>query len=114
MTLDQLAALLDQLNRPIEEAPRDEWILVVPANGEHLPVFAWWKDEVNGWSVHPGLVIDPTHFLPLPKPGPVEFEVVPVGASHATIEHLREAAEHSYLRGIETGAEVQRLEDEGE
>lgn len=85
MTLDQLAALLDQLKRPIEEAPKgpnkpaiwacrenDQWMVVFEV--EHSEVYGW-----CGYNNTNYFVTGLTHFLPLPKPGPVEFEVVPKG-----------------------------------
>jgi hypothetical protein len=83
VTLDQLAALLDQLKRPIEEAPKgpnkpaiwacrenDQWMVVFEV--EHSEVYGW-----CGYNNTNYFVTGLTHFLPLPKPGPVEFEIVP-------------------------------------
>lgn len=118
MTLPQLAALLDQLKRPIEEAPRENpsktesFVLGLFDNGI-FPRVVVWAGNALGWMDEYSTPVHPTHFLPLPTPGPVEFEVVPVGASEATIDYLlREQAERAYLSGLETGAEVARLEEE--
>ena len=103
MTLDQLAALLDQLKRPIEEAPRDG-TPILGMSATNVTFKIWWSDTWQDWMFEQVRVgFTPTHFLPIPKPGHVEFEVVPKGN-----------AERSYLRGLETGAEVQRLEGEAE
>lgn len=102
MTLPQLATLLDSLKRPIEEAPRDQRILGVYAGG-YTETLVWDEAEQCWFGNYKSVRCNPTHFLPLPAKGPVEFEVVPVGK-----------AERAYMSGLETGAEVARLEGEEE
>ncbi len=99
MTLDQLAALLDQLKRPIEEAPRDGEVIAKKTGGDW-----WWlvsdvrRNPFDGGEGYIGTADDGdyvdhlTHFLPLPKRGPVEFEVVP-----------KDAVEDAYSRGYDAG-----------
>jgi hypothetical protein len=122
MTLAQLAAHLDQLKRPIEEAPKDGAVLIgFDVNGMFGMV--WWSEDGCRW-VHwlsDGLTAHPTHFLPLPVDGPLEFEVVPAGTVRKV--HIKglvscdgrietEEDPRPCVRGLETGAEVGRLEGE--
>lgn len=118
MTLAQRAAFLDQLKLPIEDAPRDGGYLWLQFGGNIGWIKGRWDRQTSHktpkpyWSANSvwGVVserrLQPTHFLPLPIPGPVEFEVVP-----SAIEQFKRE-EAAYVRGLETGAEVGRLEGE--
>ena len=78
MTLTELAALLDSLKRPIEEAPRDGRAILGIYKSGYTDAVSW-CDKSKCWLDMRNRGCSLTHFLPLPAAGDCPFEVVPRG-----------------------------------
>lgn len=91
MTLTELAALLDSLKRPIEEAPRDGRSIFGMYSDGYTERLKWntidgcWQDARNNRCY-------PSHFLPLSAADGCAFHVVPRGL-----------VEEAYFEGLNTG-----------